>query len=94
MIEKRKDYWFKPKRYGYGATPVHWKGWLLVLGFIVWVSLISAVLIVVPTLYGEPENIGKFLIWLGLLVVSVIGLIGISRSRTDGDWRWRWGEEN
>ncbi len=20
-------YWFKPKRYGYGATPVTWEGW-------------------------------------------------------------------
>jgi hypothetical protein len=21
------EYWFKPKRYGYGATPVTWQGW-------------------------------------------------------------------
>jgi hypothetical protein len=20
-------YWFKPKRYGYGATPATWEGW-------------------------------------------------------------------
>ena len=23
-------YWFRPKRYGYGATPVTWQGWVLV----------------------------------------------------------------
>ena len=23
-------YWFRPKRYGYGATPVTWEGWLVV----------------------------------------------------------------
>ena len=25
--------WFKPKRYGYGATPITWQGWALVIGF-------------------------------------------------------------
>ena len=23
------EYWFRPKRYGYGATPVTWQGWAL-----------------------------------------------------------------
>ena len=23
------SYWFRPKRYGYGATPITWQGWLL-----------------------------------------------------------------
>ena len=26
------EYWFKPKRYGYGATPVTWQGWAVTLG--------------------------------------------------------------
>ena len=24
-------YWFKPKRYGYGATPITWEGWVFTL---------------------------------------------------------------
>ena len=24
------EYWFKPHGYGYGATPVSWKGWAAV----------------------------------------------------------------
>ena len=24
------DYWFKPHDYGYGATPISWKGWAAV----------------------------------------------------------------
>ena len=41
-------YWFKPKRYGYGATPVTWEGWAftgLVVAVIVgagWLLLGSA----------------------------------------------------
>ena len=26
-------YWFSPKRFGLGATPVTWQGWALTLGF-------------------------------------------------------------
>jgi len=26
------EYWFKPKRYGYGATPATWQGWAVTLG--------------------------------------------------------------
>ena len=26
--------WFRPKRYGYGATPCTWQGWLLTLAFV------------------------------------------------------------
>jgi hypothetical protein len=28
-------YWFKPKRYGYGATPVTWQGWCATAAFVV-----------------------------------------------------------
>ena len=26
--------WFRPKRFGYGANPSGWKGWLLTVGYI------------------------------------------------------------
>jgi hypothetical protein len=25
-------YWFRPRWYGYGATPVTWEGWVLTIG--------------------------------------------------------------
>jgi hypothetical protein len=28
-------YWFRPKSFGYGATPVKWEVWFLTLGSIV-----------------------------------------------------------
>jgi hypothetical protein len=27
-------YWFKQRQFGYGATPVTWQGWLLMLVFL------------------------------------------------------------
>ena len=33
--------WFKPKTYGYGATPVTWQGWAIVAGFVAAVVLLA-----------------------------------------------------
>ena len=38
------DYWFTPKRYGYGATPANWKGWVATLAFIGLVFVLPLVL--------------------------------------------------
>jgi hypothetical protein len=27
-------YWFRPKRYGYGATPITWEGWVFTLAIV------------------------------------------------------------
>ena len=31
LVEEMTDYWFRPKRYGYGATPVTWQGWAVTI---------------------------------------------------------------
>ena len=35
------EYWFKPKRYGYGATPVTWQGWAVTLGTVLAMVAVS-----------------------------------------------------
>src|SRR3546814_1999042 len=37
----REGYWFAPKLFGYGATPVTWQGWLLSFGLML--LLIAAI---------------------------------------------------
>ena len=32
-----KPHWFKPKRFGWGLTPVSWQGWIYVL---IWILLL------------------------------------------------------
>ena len=37
-------YWFKPKRYGYGATPITWEGWAVTLGTVIAMVVVSVCL--------------------------------------------------
>ncbi len=78
-------YWFKPKRYGYGATPVTWQGWAVVLGTVAVMVAASAYL-----RSTEPGYWG-----LGLMfafdAVALIFLAIVTRRKTEGGWRWRWG---
>jgi len=76
----RKGYWFAPKLFGWGATPVTWQGWALTLGFV------GALILNVRF---APRGVAKLAIG-GALVVA---FIAIAKSRTDGGWRWRWGPD-
>lgn len=70
-----KDYWFKPKKYGYGAAPANWKGWAFVLIFI---------LVVVLLVYRFPQN------YIGFILLVILAIL-ISKQKTKGNWKWRWG---
>jgi hypothetical protein len=74
----RPGYWFAPRLFGYGATPVTWQGWALVLGF---VALILALYTVLP------DDLTRVIVSIVLAVPLVI----IAYVKTDGGWRWRWG---
>jgi hypothetical protein len=81
-------YWFRPKRYGYGATPVTWEGWALTVGIVAVVALS----IVAMNLLAGRSNVGAWLAWAAFIVIAVFWMARISRQRTDGKWRWRWGQ--
>jgi hypothetical protein len=85
MSEK---YWFRPKSFGYGATPVTWQGWALTLG-----SALVVISTTMAALFAETSHWpGRRLLQTGCLIVLVATLvvtIVISRIKTDGDWRWR-----
>ena len=79
------EYWFKPKRYGYGATPVTWQGWAVTIGTVLAVVAVSLGL----------RLTAKSLWALAALVlfdaVAVSALVIVSYRKTEGAWRWRWG---
>ena len=35
--------WFRPKRYGYGLTPMKWQGWLLTGALVVLIAMVARV---------------------------------------------------
>jgi uncharacterized membrane protein YbhN (UPF0104 family) len=79
-------YWFRPKRYGYGATPVTWQGWLVTLGSVV--VIVGAAGLVAVFGRNTPGAL------LGLVVFeasAIVLLCLISAAKTEGEWRWRWG---
>lgn len=76
----RDGYWFAPKLFGLGATPVTWQGWMLVIAFVAAVFGVIALSI---------DDVAK-----GVIVsVLLATLVYISWRKTDGGWRWRWGGE-
>jgi len=75
------SFWFAPKRYGVGATPIRWQGWALVIAF---VATITALVLV---LRGHPLPL------IAALVLPISTFVVISCRTTRGGCRWRWGEE-
>ena len=79
-------HWFRPKQYGYGATPVTWQGWVIT---------IAAVIVLVAATYSLTSlSAINLWFWAALLVDAVVvaTLLVVSRQKTDGEWRWRWGD--
>lgn len=81
-------YWFKPKRYGFGAAPSSWQGWALTGAYVVILFAMSAWL-------TERATRGESSIWTFLILVTVVTVIfvGIAWRTTEGGWRWRWGDD-
>ena len=71
-------YWFVPKMFGWGATPVTWQGWVLTLGF---------ALLLVLDIRFMPETIAK----VGIGVALFAGFTVIAIRKTQGGWGWHWG---
>jgi hypothetical protein len=88
-----QDYWFRPRRYGYGATPTNWKGWAFICVFALAVTAIALTPVVIGLVSSAPMTIPELLVWLLASVVVIFVFVGVSRRKTDGDWRWRWGNE-
>lgn len=76
----RPGYWFKARRYGFGAFPVTVQGWALTWTF---AALLALAIWRMPTLATKREVGGAL----------VIAFIAICWLKTDGGWKWRWGEK-
>jgi len=78
-------YWFKPRRYGYGATPVTWEGWALTVA----VAAIGAISVAAMNLLADRANFAVWIAWAAIIAAVVVSFVRISRQKTDGE-RWRW----
>jgi uncharacterized membrane protein HdeD (DUF308 family) len=79
-------YWFKPKRYGYGATPTTWQGWVLTIGIVL--TMVAVSLYLRPT----AQSLWALAFLLAFDALALATLAVIAYRKTDGEWRWRWGD--
>ena len=79
-------YWFRPKPYGYGATPVTWQGWAVTLGTVLAMVAVSLLLRL-----GERHSWTLAAV-LAFDALAILTLIAVGRAKTAGEWRWRWGD--
>lgn len=72
-----EGYWFVPKLFGLGATPVTWQGWALTLGFV------AALVLDLRFLHLQAP---RLVVGLALTAAFLV----IASRKTEGGWRWRW----
>ncbi len=83
-----KEYWFKTKKYGYGWTPANWKGWLVLIFWLVinvWLFL---------KIDKNSHSVSDTLIGLfPPFIASIIFLVAICIAKGEKP-RWRWGDKD
>ena len=79
------EYWFRPKRYGYGATPTTWQGWAVTIGTVAAMVAVSLYLRLTEPHYWALAALIAF------DVLALVFLVIVSRRKTEGGLRWRWG---
>jgi hypothetical protein len=87
------EFWFKPHDYGYGATPVSWKGWAAVA---VYAAVILALALSLAALPADmPPGPGQWQVatWLIIAGALTFGFLRLCRAKTKGEWKWRWGKQ-
>lgn len=87
------DYWFKPKTYGYGATPANWMGWVATLVFLALFLSVTWLLIMAPALARSGPTPLDLLVWLVLQIMLIASFVIVCHARTEGGWKWRWGQK-
>jgi hypothetical protein len=86
-------HWFKPHAYGYGATPINWKGWAAVAAYAAVLVAVSLPLMAWPADMPAGPAAWQIATWLIMVGLLTFGFLRLCRARTDGEWRWRWGKQ-
>jgi len=84
-----QHYWFKPKRYGFGAAPSSWQGWALTIAYVAIVAALGAWMGA-----EEGEVATRALPFIAIVLALTILFVGIAWRTTEGGWRWRWGDKD
>ncbi len=78
-------YWFRPKSFGYGATPVTWEGWAVTVASLI-VTMSAAFTAVFAEIHQWPGRRDLQIACAAVFVLTLIVTIAVSRRKTDGKW--------
>lgn len=81
-------YWFRQRRFGYGATPNTWQGWLFMAA-----SAALTVGVIIAAEITHDNAMRFFIIAVGLPLVLGPTVL-ISHAKTEGGWRWHLGDDD
>lgn len=85
LRDNPEGYWFKRKLYGWGWVPARWQGWIVLLGYILFIVIIA---------YRIEGNIDKQLVLgevaLPFLFATAL-LIFVCYAKGEKP-RWQWGK--
>jgi hypothetical protein len=76
--------WFRPKRYGMGATPRTWQGWLATFLF----ALVEIGILRLLAPRGNPV-----IVMLAAFAVLAAFLLLIALTSGPDVWKWHWGRD-
>jgi len=80
------QYWFKPFKFGWGAYPVSWQGWIVILFL---VSFCVGLFVELPVIFRS-KDFGVLLLFVFTAYFFKSTLI----DKVDGGLKWRWGKES
>ena len=78
-------YWFKPKRYGLGASPSSWEGWAVTFGYV-------ALVLGMTEWYRRHGHLPDANYFIGVALLTIT-LVCVAWLKTEGGWSWRWGKK-
>jgi hypothetical protein len=78
-------YWFRPKSFGYGATPISWEGWTVTFVSLI-VTMSASLIAVFAEIHKWPDRRVLQAACLVVFVATLIATIIVSRLKTKGRW--------
>jgi hypothetical protein len=82
-------YWFKQKRYGFGAAPASWQGWAVTIAYVAIVAALGS-----WAFENEAEIVSRATKFTIITLALTVVLVGIAWRTTEGGFRWRWGDKD
>src|SRR5579863_5817677 len=84
LKDNPNHYWFKRKLYGWGWTPATWQGWLVILGFVLFVAAQEILFTFTP------QGTSDIILFLANVFLGVIALLLIGKIKGE-KLKWQWG---